>query len=172
MVRATDSGVIEVEIDAPNNANLYFGPTQSRVRGRFDVRRIAEPEAAKLINRWPDPIPGQRIALDPATGEGEIVEPLYSPEHAALREKIAARGCKLEAERQVFTADAATWLYWIAGAIEAGLAKLVRGSLPAELPGKPQTRFHSVAHVDPIDRLAAAMEKQNEMLAELIKARK
>ena len=74
----------------------------------------------------------------------------------------------LPEERQTFTADVATWLFHMAGLVEGETARLVSGKIPDKLPGTPQQRFHSAERADPIDRLAAAIEKQTELLVKLV----
>ena len=162
MVKST--GAVIVEVDTPDNGSLHFRPLQRRVRGRFDVGRLPEP--GRLLREWPEGIPGQRIGIDPASGEGFILEPLH--DEPALKEKAEALG-KLEPARQTFAGvDPVTWLHWIKLAVESGLARVVEGTLPDKIDGEPQTQFVTQPVPDPIDRLAAAMEKQTEMLGKVL----
>ena len=167
MVKSTR---VAIEIDGPQNQNVYFRPLLRKVRGGFDLHRCKEPNAGKLHSTWPEPIPGQRLELDLATGKGAIVDPLYEEKFAALREKIENRGQKLGPERENFPTDVSTWVYWMQELVTGGKAKLVEGDFP-KLTDTPQTRFHSTEHPDPIDRLAAAMEKQNELLTKLVESK-
>ncbi len=166
-----EANILEIEVAGPCNENLLFRPLQRKVRGRFDVQVAMKHDsgAAALLNEWPTPIPGQRIGVNVATGEGYISEPLHEPEHAAYREKIERSGMGLEPERQTFTVDVPTWTYWLKDAVIAGLATVTVGTLPDEIQGKPQKLFYSEEQTNPIDRLAAAMEKQNESFAALLK---
>lgn len=167
MVKA--SNVVEIEIDGPHNQALYFRPLQRRIRGRFDLHRVKEPNAGKLLQAWPEPIPGQHLALNVDTGEGAIIEPLHSPEFAAIREKIERRGQKLGPERETLSGvHVPTWLFYLKGLVETGVAKLVSGKLPEKIDGTPQTRFHSSEQPDPIDKLTAAIERQCELTAKLL----
>jgi hypothetical protein len=159
---------LAVEFDGKQNQNFYFGPL-GLIRGRFDLHRVAEPNAGKLHARWPEPIPGQRLEYDFATGAGAVVEPLYEEKFAAIRERIEALGQKLPEQRRAFALDAATLAHWLKGLIATGDAKLVAGVIP-EVQGKPQTRFHSSEQLDPLDKLTAAIEKQNELQAQLVAA--
>jgi hypothetical protein len=157
-----------VEFDGKQNQNYFFAPLGT-IRGRFDLHRVAEPNAGKLHARWPEPIPGQRVEYDFATGAGAIVEPLHEAQFAAIRERIEALGQKLPEARREFRLDAATLAFWIRGLIATGDAKLVAGAIP-EVQGKPQTRFHSAEQVDPLDKLTAAIERQNALQEKLVEA--
>jgi hypothetical protein len=160
---------VVVEIDGAKNEALHFRPLQRRLRGRFDYFRDSEPMAKVAGGEQPNPIPGQRIGFDTDTGTGVVVEPLHLAEHRAIRERIESKGLKLPPEREEFpAADAATWLYWLAGAVKAGLARVVDGKLPDKLPGKPRLNFITAETDTATDRLAAAIERQNELFAALL----
>jgi len=164
---AKQENVLTVEIDGEQNQNVYFRPLLRKVRGRFDLHRCREPNAGKLHAKWPQPIPGQRLELNLDSGEAFVVEPLWEEKFAALRETIEASGQKLTDERQAVKADVSTWIYWLKSLVETGKAKLLSGSFP-RLDSEPQKRFHSIEQPDPLDRLAAAIEKQSELLAKLV----
>lgn len=158
---------VTVEVRGPNCESLLFRPLMERVRGRFDCRSLPNP--GDLIRQWPEPIPGQRIRLDVANRVGAILEPLHGPDHAATRDKITAKGWKLpEAEVRHEGVDVPTWLFFMRGAVDCGLAEVVEGELPDTIEGTPQTEFITKRQPDPIDRLVAAMEKQNELLAQIV----
>lgn len=164
----TDS-ILAVEFDSPSNACYRFTPIRQVIRGRFDLHRVKEPQAGKLLSHWPEAIPSQILEFDFESGEGAIVEPLWEDRFRALREKIEAKGQKLPDARQVFKLDAATFAYWVRGLVETGDAKIVSGKLPGNVAGKPRLRFHSGEQTDPLDRLATAIEKQAEGQAEMLK---
>ncbi len=160
---------VTIEVDGSRNECLHFRPLQRRVRGRFDYYRDSEPMAKVAGGEEPNPIPGQRIGFDTDTGTGFILEPLHEPEFRAIRERIEAKGFRLPPEREEFPqADAATWLYWLAGAVKAGLAKVVDGKLPEKINGKPRLNFITAETDTATDRLAAAVERQNELFAALL----
>jgi hypothetical protein len=163
------TSTVAVEFDGPLNQNFRFAPLQQTIRGRFDFHRIAEPNAGKLLGRWPAAIPSQVLEFDCGTGEGAIVEPLYEARYTPLREKIEGQGQQLPAERQPFKVDAATFVYWLSGLVETGDAKILQGELP-KVSGSPRMRFHSTAQVDPLDRLTAQLERQNELQSTLIES--
>ncbi|MBS0208726.1 MAG: hypothetical protein JSS27_07210 [Planctomycetes bacterium] len=161
--------LIEVEVLQP----LHFQPLGRKVRGHFDIREVArhDKDAAELFNKWPEPIPGQVLGIDLAKGEAYLAEPLRQPQHAPLRERLERLG-KIGPERQTFAgASAATWLFWLRRIVESGAAKLTRGTFPQSLPGTPQTDFLTIKQPDPIDRLAAALERQNELMQKLLEHR-
>lgn len=158
---------IKLEFDGARNQNFRFAPLGRTIRGCFDFHRIAEPNAGKLLAIWPNSIPSQRLEYDPESGQGAIVEPLHEDRFRGLREKIEATGQKLPDERQPFSLDAATFVYWSKGLVQSGDAKLIEGEFP-EIKGTPQTRFHSTQQVDPLDKLTAAIERQNELQAKMI----
>lgn len=117
------------------------------------------------------PIPGQRIGLDVATGEGYLFDPLHEARHSALRQKIEDAGFCLPPERESFPGiDATTWAFWMRRAVEAGLAKITQGSLPENLPGKPRMRFVGQEEKDERDTRLERLERQNERLMALLLA--
>jgi len=167
---AKAADVVAVEIDGPLNEAHYFRPLGRRVRGRFDAHRVAG-DTGRLVQAWPDPIPGQRIGVDVAAGEGFIEESLCDPQHAALKAKAERVGA-VGPPREVFAGvHVPTWLFWLRQAVEAGIARIVQGTLPATIDGSPQREFITPKAADPIDRLAVAMERQNELLLKLLTKR-
>jgi hypothetical protein len=165
---AKTESAVAIEFDTPRNSNVRFAPLQRTIRGRFDISRDTEPNAGQLRSKWPEPIPGQRVEYDFASGEGFVVEPLHEERYAAIRERIEAQGLKIGKEREAFICDAATFSHWAGGLIGTGDAKLLVGSMPQAVTGKPRTRFHSNEQSDPIDRLAAAIERQGEQQNKLL----
>ena len=140
------SELLEVEIDNDKCQDMFFGPLGRRLRGGYDVRRAArlDKDAHSVGNVWPEPIPGQRLAVNPETKQGFVIEPLHDDRHAATREKITERKfARLEPHEQVFAnIDVPTWLHHIKCAVEAGVAKVVAGKLPEKIEGNPRKYFH------------------------------
>jgi hypothetical protein len=139
--------VIEIEIDDRLNRSLSFTPIQSVVRGRLDFMR-GDAALRVKADDWPAGIPGQRVGFDTDTNLGYVAEPLHDPEFAAQRAKIEASGQSLPEKRRTFTGPgdagydwAATWVYWIKRAVESGMAKLLKGKLPAEVKGNVRKNF-------------------------------
>lgn len=161
---------IEIEIDSPRNEAFHFRPLGRNIRGRFDLTRETEPLAMMRRNEYPVPIPSQRLGIDLETSEGFIAEPLHEPEHLAIRDRIESRGLSLPPAREAFAAvHVATWLYWIKRAVESGLARVVKGELPSVIEGEPQKSFITKrAEPKTDDRLVAAIERQNELMAALL----
>jgi hypothetical protein len=163
--------VIEVEIDGPRNQACVFRPLQRRIRGRFDLRRVAETAAMQQIVKHPEPIPGQRLRLNTATGKAELIEPLQLPEFAAVRQRYEFndKGEKLARfpEHENFEkVDVATWLYWLAVEVKAGMARLLRGSLPdpEELEAKAKRNFYTAPKNPREDAMATAMNKMADAM--------
>ena len=161
---------IEVEIDDRHNHSLWFRPLQRTVRGSFDYNRMSEPMAKVEASKWPGPIPGQRLGIEP-DGTGYIVEPLHDEQFAAIRERIVAKGVSLEPALQTFeTIDQPSWFFFIKRAVEAGIAKLVRGELPAKIDG--ELRFDYVLNErvakSPTEKLTAAIQEQTAVMTRLL----
>lgn len=155
---------LEIEIDGPHNENLRFRPLQKEIRGRLDWTRIGDPEAHRIAVTFGGlPIPGQRIGFDDATGRGYVIDPLHDAEHAALVEKIKARGMRLPpAREEIEGADRVTWLYWMRQAVRCGLARIVAGKLPDDLDETKVRRDFIFApkQPTPTDKLTAALSAQ------------
>lgn len=126
------SSVIEIEVDGPDNGNLFFLPFGRPVRGRLDFLRVREANARVKVDQFPNGIPGQRIRFNPASGTASVVEPLHDQEHARTRETVEARGYKLDPPQQEITADTPTVLYWARRAVESGSARVIKGEFPKE----------------------------------------
>ncbi len=167
----TENKIIEIEVDGPRNESLAFPPLQCRIRGRCDVNRIPESHAKELLNKWPEPIPGQRIRLDLDTGEIAIIDGLYAPEYRRMRERIA-KGWELPPEKEIRKGvDVASCLYYMIEAVKAGYAKVTAGSLPETLPGTPKTDWYTPRRSDPQTDLAGAirqMAQTNAVLCQMM----
>ena len=132
---------IELEIDGPANECLMFRPLERNIRGRLDFTRVKEPLAMIESTKWPKPIPSQRFGIEP-DGTGYLLKPLHDEENAVLKEKITKQGKRLEPALQVFEKiDVATWLFWIQRAVESGIAKVTKGTVPEKIEGKPRVNF-------------------------------
>ena len=161
------TALLEIEVDSPLNRDLYFPPTGRRVRGRIDVARAVkfDGDATSLLQKWPTPIPGQRIGFDADTEEGYLAEPLYETEHTVTRELIESCKFKLEPKRTDFkAAHKPTWLFWLKSAVESGHARVTAGELPETIEGEPQTAFIIQKTKDSNTRLAEALERQTAAL--------
>jgi hypothetical protein len=151
------------------NQSLHFRPLQRKIRGTFDFMRVNEPMGKVRGATEPGPIPGQRLSFDFDSSVGAIIEPLHAPEHRVLKERIEGKGQKLPPEREEFTGqDGCTWAFWLLSAVKAGLVRIVSGKIPENLPGKPRVNFIAAEKQPATDRLAAAIERQNELFAALL----
>jgi hypothetical protein len=161
---------IEIEIDGKHNEAFHFRPLGRNIRGRFDLVRETEPLAMMKRGEYPLPIPSQRLGIDLDSGEGFIAEPLHDDENTAIRDAIEQRGFKLPPAREAFASvHAPTWLFWIRRAVESGLARIVKGSIPDDIGGDPQKSFITTRPEPKTDdRLVAAIERQNELMAALL----
>lgn len=167
--------IVEIEIDDPTNANLYFRPLKRKLRGRFDLHRVKDSTAMKSAAKWPDPIPGQRLSLDFEARTAVIRDPLHDPDQAANRRRIEQEGVALPPAAQVIAnVDVATYRHWMQRAVESGVARVVAGEFRT-VDGKPQTVFFSTPRADPtadlavaINRMADAQEQQTKVLAALV----
>ena len=161
---------IEVEIDDRHNHSFWFRPIQRLVRGSYDYNRHSEPQAKVEASKWPGPIPGQRLGIEP-DGTGFIREPLHDDEHEPVREMILKKGVTLEPKVQTFDAiDLPSWLFYITRAVEAGIAKVVKGELPAKIDGKVKHNyvFNEEVAESPTDKLTAAIEGQTAVMTKLL----
>lgn len=157
---------------ADENRNPLFPPLPERpMRGRFDstlaVKRDAD--ASKLLVDWPDGIPGERLEVNPETGEAAIVEPLRDPRFAAIADKLKQRGLALPPARQPLPQlDKPTALYWVREAVRNKQAVLISGKLPDKIEGTPRTEFIlSPPPPSPLDRLTEALLAQATAFARL-----
>ncbi len=167
MVR--QNGRIVVEIDGPLNEGFFFRPLSRRLRGRFDCRRLAEPGA--LLRKFPQAIPGQRIELDAAACTGAIVEPLHLPEFKAVADEVKKAGTLPPAREEFAAVNVDDWAHYIKAQVEAGLAVVVEGQFPPIDTAKVKQTFITTPPPSPMDRLAAALERQTALLAKVLQER-
>jgi len=102
---------------------------------------------------------------------GYVREPLHDEQFAPIRERVLAKGVSLEPAIQTFeTIDLASWLFFIKRAVEAGIAKIVKGELPAKIDGKIRYNyvFNERTTETPTEKLTAAIERQSELMAALL----
>jgi len=165
MVKLADE-TIEIEVDGSTNDQLYFFPLGRPVRGRFDYNRVAEPKAKMLTNQWPTPIPGQRLAVNPATGEAQLIEGLRDPEHQMIREAAERRG-RIPQNETFRDVDTATWLFHMRNAVECGLARIVRGAFPDKIEGTPKTSLFP-RQKGSNEQLADAIKEQTAVMREMM----
>lgn len=158
---------VEIEVSGPRNEQMYFRPLQRNVRGRFDFHKCQDLDKL-LADKWPVPLPGQRLGID-SSGVGYVLEPLHAEEHRALREAIEKLGFKLEPERQEYRVeDENSWAFWIARAVECGIARVTQGTLPKYDRDEAQKNYVIRREPERTDKLAAAIQAQTEVFAKLL----
>ena len=154
--------LIEIEVNSPSNADLHWEPTAERVRGAFQPSRVKQESAGKLAMALPTGLPGQRIRLDTDARVGTILEPLATPAHAATRATVAklvtgdesateARLSFAPPERTYPGVHVPTWLSYMVKAVRSGVARIVKGELPADPPADAKPRVFSSLSRPPAD---------------------
>jgi hypothetical protein len=149
-----------VEFGDDHCRNVYFPPLDRRCRGRFDALALAkhDPDAGQLVNAWPEPIAGQRLEVDPDTGECAIVEPLH--DFPAIAAKLKSRGLSLAPAREPVTCDLPTLLFYLRAAVNGGKAKIVRGAIPPFDESKVRRDLFVAPAENPVATLATALTAQ------------
>jgi hypothetical protein len=156
--------VIEIEIDGPRNECYFFPPLRRSVRGRLDTSRFSEVRGRLLYDKWPKGVPGQRLGIDPDTGEGYVYDGLHDASHADTRRKIEALGRKVPDERQDFQqCKVNNWLHAMKAAVDHGLARLVKGRFPAKID-KPESMSIFGSGESKTEAVLSKLQDQNERL--------
>lgn len=150
-----------VEFDA-SNRNPYFPPLDRKFRGRFSAALAVrtDKDAGELGGEWPEPIPGQHLAIDCDTGEAAVVEPLHDPRFKEIADRLKGKKLTLPPEREAVTCDLPTLLLFTQRAIKAGQARIVSGQIPPFDESKARQHFITQPHEDVEAKLATAMESQ------------
>ncbi len=159
------NNVIEIEPDNKTNSQLHFLPLGKTIRGRFDFNRDSEPLAKLHTAEFPEGVPGQRLGLNLDTGEAYIQETLHDERFKAVRQRIEKRGYGLGEQRETFPVkkeEYPTWLFWMKRAVEDGVCRVVKGTLPEKITGRIRKTFVSnEPSADPrdsiIDKLVALL---------------
>jgi len=169
------SDVLELEVDTTagkaRGGNLHFLPFNRAVRGRLSLSALGfNKRALDMRNRLGvDEVPGQRIGFDSETG-AFLYEPLNEPAHAELRRRIEKLGFSIPPERTTFATDAATFAYWAMRAVAAGFARVVKGTLPKQLPRDAKRTFYRPMPTPGADLKTelAAVREENRQLRDLV----
>jgi len=163
-----------IEVDHPNDNAVYFPPTGTRLRGRFDARRQAQrnANAAHLLQQWTEPVPGQRLSIDTATGEGQILEPLRTDtdEHKAIRQLFEKRGIAVPEDQTFRNVHQPSWLFCMKDLIDAGFARIVEGKLPAKIDGERLKSFVTPDVEGPEDTLRRIVVENSTAMREAVDA--
>jgi predicted transcriptional regulator len=178
-VAAAPVRAVEIEVAGPDATQLSFRPIRRAVRGRADFALAKSKSALALRDVWPEPIPGQVLGIA-EDGTKYLREPLYDKEHAKVAQRIKNKGLVLPEERETFASETViTWAYWMRRAVDAGLARIIKGELPPieelEPPRKKPPRDERLPRKSfildepgdsPSDRLAEAIERLAENTAQ------
>lgn len=172
------SQIVQIEACAPRNRQVIFKPIGSAIRGRVDFSDCRNQTEQLMRRFYPQPVPGQRICIDFATGQKWIAEPLYLDEHESLRAEILQRGYKLPPKRVDYESESlVTWCYHAHRLIESGLARIVEGELPnwedfTETPRKRfishETKSDEAKLADVHNALLKSIDANTAMLQQLI----
>ena len=171
------SQIVEVEFCCPHRWNVLFRPIMAKCRCRIDLSRARTTTARKARDAWPEPIPGERVCIDFATGKKWIRDPLHDDEHEELRAKVLLRGWKLPPKRVEYDSESVvTWVYHLRKLVDAGSARVIVGELPPveSFDELPKTSFivsrqpdALAAMVDAIASLAESTRANTAMLQAL-----
>jgi len=166
-----------VEIAAPRNRNVRFGPTLERLRGRWSHTvtggRSVHESLSRLHMVAPE-IPGIYLSLDTKIREAKRYDPLRETEEGRRLWVQIEEVCDLYHEYfgrrkpwdtavypNMHANDMKTWLFEMRKLVDAGLARPVSGSDPLpdldkirQLPGGRMTNFWTNQFIKPEDRLA------------------
>lgn len=145
-------GAFTVEACCERNRNPMFEPTGVILRGAWRRSELRGAENIDELGKFPD-IPGLQITIDPVRKTAVVEDPLshWSPQEMdALNQAASAipgfARVKFKIEPsdvrdKMSDNDVKTWCYWVWRMVDAGDAKVVKGSLPSvadieALPGK------------------------------------
>lgn len=146
-----------IEINGPHNENAVFSPTSTRLRGRWEMAKVAHRdrekshagEAYKALAVRVAVIPGIYILLDTDKRAGTIMDPMAETKegkdilaevNAVFKEYPAFFGGQIEPVAKTTTAltidQVKTWANYMRQMVDSGLAKGVGGT--AVLPPRPE----------------------------------
>lgn len=140
---------VTIEIASDQNNSVQFPPTMEILRGRWANSNVLVGQSARNeLSRMPD-IPGIHIQVSVRQRQARLYDPLA--EQPDLVRKINDCYKVIEGKeggpmkdrtiKDMTPDDIKTWLFWMARTVEAGQARVVKGTLPslaeiADLPGK------------------------------------
>lgn len=139
-----------LEVEFVGNRDHYFRPMGRVIRGRLETSAMPERGAADLAREFPS-VPGMILGLSD-DGAAYLREPLCELANAGLRKKLEKRFIIADEREDLGKADLPTFVWWIGKAIEAELARIVRGTLP-EVKGRVRKNFLHAERKDPAREL-------------------
>lgn len=129
---------ITVEVADEYNRNLLFGPTQVRLRGRWDWANLARGETSEAgLTKMPV-VPGMYLSVNVRQRQARVDDPLAFPQNRALMTTVNAVHTALwnfgttPVDAVVYEGltddQLATWLYWIWRGLTAKHMRLLAGT--------------------------------------------
>lgn len=159
--------VLELEVDNDLDRHLHFPPAGCAVRGRLDFLRLCrrDPNAVMLTQPFPRGVPGQRIRIDLAAQQCSIIEALHDADYERERKEIEKRSIPIPQAVELYPgAKVSDWLWASKRAVDAGIAKVVRGSFPDDLGKETERPVAQDPGEEKIDRLCNLVERLLERL--------
>jgi hypothetical protein len=157
----TETTILELEVDNDFDRHYYFPPIGAAVRGRCDFGRMAprDPNAIMLTTDFPKGVPGQRIVVNLATKECQIVEPLHFSEWADCKKQIEKRNLPIPEPVENFTPpNLSDWLWAIHRGLRDKYIKVIQGELPKDLGQETARRENLDPGEQRIERLCDLIE--------------
>jgi hypothetical protein len=136
------SPILAVEIATKENSNVLFGPTQTKLRGRWagsspSLRGMTSDVG---MNQMPD-LPGLHLILDTNEKTFTIHDPLSDPDYAdtvesanAVLKSVFGTQSKPAADEVKDVSDDTefkTSLYWIRRLVDAEQCRVISGTIPS-----------------------------------------
>jgi hypothetical protein len=170
----TASKILEVEMTHPRRRHIIFKPLGPNARGlrcRIDMSNARTKTEQAIRQAWAEPIPGERLCIDFATGEKYIREPLHDEQFEQQRALILSRGWKLLPKKDIIAAETvATWVYHLTRMVAGGSARVVLGELPPldSLEGEPRKSFIVDRPKNPNEKLTEVLDQVATLLGAII----
>jgi len=161
----TSAKYVEVEICNAKRRRVQFRPLGANalpLRSRTDASNARNAREQAFNERWPLPIPGERVWIDFAAGTKGIREPLHDEEYEQQRALVLSRGFKLLPKKRVIDSESVTtWAFHLHKLVNAGSARVVVGELPPldTLEGEPRKSFVTDRKKDANEKLADVMDR-------------
>jgi hypothetical protein len=131
---------VTIEIGDEMNRQILFGPTQERLRGRWDVHNMQRGDTSGVGLLQMPTIPGMYVILSPRERRGMILDPLAQPENINVLARISethnslfsrpCKPCEPIIREDMSDDDIATWMYWIWRCVHAKQARVLSGKIP------------------------------------------
>jgi hypothetical protein len=135
------SSIIAIEIATAENANVLFGPTNTKLRGRWSgaSRSLRGMTSDAGMNQMPD-LPGQQLILDTNKKTFTVHDPLGDPDYMetldsanSVLKAVFGAESKPDKDYEIDVEDSTafkTALYWLRRLLDANQARLISGEVP------------------------------------------